>query len=190
MNGLENKGHIIYCDNYFTSPALVAKLYKLGFGCCGTARYNTQGIPHAANPKKHNMRKGDDPKFVVKGGQMCIVWQDKKSVTLLTNVGNSEVSKKQIRCKKVDVMKPNCVEDYNKNMGGTDLADRCFQYYSHTHRSLKWWKIVFFHLLNICIVNARVMFTSIVGNKNVSNLDFRLGIVHGLHKWLVLKGIT
>ena len=38
----------------------------------------------------------------------------------------------------------------------------------------------FFHLLNVCIVNARVMFTSIAGNKNVSNLDFRLGIVHGL----------
>ena len=29
----------------------------------------------------------------------------------------------------------------------------------------------FFHLLNICIVNARVMFTSIAGNKNVSSLD-------------------
>ena len=38
----------------------------------------------------------------------------------------------------------------------------------------------FFHLLNICIINARVMFTSIAGNKNVSNLDFRIGIVHGL----------
>ena len=61
--GLENKGHIIYCDNYFTSPALVAKLYKLGCRYCGTARYNTQGIPHAANPKKHKMRKGDDLKF-------------------------------------------------------------------------------------------------------------------------------
>ena len=56
VNGLENKGHIIYCDNYFTSPALVAKLYKLGFGCCGTDCYTTQG---------------DDPKFVVKGGQIC-----------------------------------------------------------------------------------------------------------------------
>ena len=103
------------------------------------------------------MKKGDDPK------------------------SNSN----QIRCKKstsgfLDVIKPNCVEDYNKNMGGTDLADQCFQYYSHTHRSLKWWKRGFFHLLNICIVNARVMFTSIAGNKNVSNLDFRIGIVHGL----------
>ena len=98
------------------------------------------------------MRKWDDPKLLVKGGQMCIVWQHKKSVTLLTNVGNSEVSKEQIRCKKsssefVDVMKPNCVEDYNKNMAATDLADQCFQYYSHTHRSLKWWKRVF----SICL---------------------------------------
>ena len=39
---------------------------------------------------------------------------------------------------------------------------------------------VFFHRFNICIVNARVMFTSIAGNKNVSHLDFRIGIVHGL----------
>ena len=40
VNGLQNKGHIglIYCDNYYTSPALVAKLGKLGFGCCGTNR--------------------------------------------------------------------------------------------------------------------------------------------------------
>ena len=39
-------------------------------------------------------------------------------------------------------------------------------------------KSFYFHLLNICIVNARVMFTSIAGNKNVSDLDFR--IVDGL----------
>ena len=96
------------------------------------------------------MRKVDDPKFFVKGGQMCIVWQDNKSLTLLTNVGNSEVCpKSKVGVKRAqadfwDVMKPNCVEDYNKNMGGTDLADQCFQYYSDTHRSLKWWKIVFF----------------------------------------------
>ena len=73
-------------------------------------------------------------------------------------------------------MKPNCVEDYNKNMGGTDLADQCFQYYSHTHRQkLEMVQKSCFRLLNICIVNA-----SIAGNKNVSNLDFRIGIVHGL----------
>ena len=53
VNGLENKGHIICCDNYYTSPS--------GF---------------------------------------------------------------------LDVMKPNCVDDYNENMGGPDLADQCFQYYS------------------------------------------------------------
>ena len=104
------------------------------------------------------MKKGDDPKFVMKGGQLCIVWQDKNSVTLLTNVSNSEVSKEQIRCKRstsgfVDVMKPNCVENNNRNMGGTDLADQCFQYYSHTYRSLKWWKIVF----SICLISALSM---------------------------------
>ena len=34
----------------------------------------------------------------------------------------------------------------------------------------------FFHMLNICIVNATVMCTSIAGNKNVSNLDFHIAL--------------
>ena len=38
----------------------------------------------------------------------------------------------------------------------------------------------FFVCWIIRIVNARVMFTGIAGNKNVSNLNFRIGIVHGL----------
>ena len=41
VKGLEYKGHVIYCDNYFNSLALVSKLYKLGFVCCGSVRYNT-----------------------------------------------------------------------------------------------------------------------------------------------------
>ena len=41
VNGLDNKGHVIYCDTYYTSPALVAELCKLGFGCCETVRYTT-----------------------------------------------------------------------------------------------------------------------------------------------------
>ena len=107
------------------------------------------------------MRKGDDPKFLVeRWSNVYRLARQTISNTSNSNIGNSEVSKKQIRCKKstsgfVDVMKPNSLEDYNKNMGGTDLADQCFQYYSHIHRNLKWWKRVCFHLRNICTVDAR-----------------------------------
>ena len=118
VKGLEYKGHVIYCDNYFNSAALVSKLSKLGFGCCGPVRYNTRGIPHVAHPKTNRIKKGDDPKCYEKAGQLCIVWHDNKNVVLLTNVGDCVVSTKQIRCKKSesgfrDIAKPISIGNYN-----------------------------------------------------------------------------
>ena len=63
LKGLEHKGHCIYMDNWFNSPALVSKLSQLGFGPCGIVRYTTRGIPDFANPKKHPMKRDADPQF-------------------------------------------------------------------------------------------------------------------------------
>ena len=92
LKGLEHNGHCIYMDNWFNSPALVSKLSQLGFGACGTVRYTTQGIPDFANPKKHTMKRDSDPQFYKKAGQLCVVWQDTKRVTLLTNYGDCSVT--------------------------------------------------------------------------------------------------
>ena len=66
LKRLEHKGHCIYMDNWFNSPALASKLSQLGFGACGTVRYITRGIPAFANPKKHHMKTDADPQFIKK----------------------------------------------------------------------------------------------------------------------------
>ena len=65
-------------------------------------------------------------------------------------------------------------------MGGTDLADQFFQYYNHGHRSVKWWKQVFFHLLKVCIVNAHIVYASIPDNVKLTPLKFRQAVIRGL----------
>jgi len=35
-----NKGHVIYVDNWYSSPQLVEFLYKYDTGMCGTVRKN------------------------------------------------------------------------------------------------------------------------------------------------------
>ena len=114
-------------DNWFNSPALVSKLSLIGFGACRTVRYTTRGIPAFANPKKHPMKRDAEPQFYQKTGQLCVVWQDTKRVTLLTNYGDCSVTTKQIRSKKSstgyrEIQKLSIVTDYNKYMGGCDLA--------------------------------------------------------------------
>ena len=186
LKGLENKGHVVFMDNWYTSPALVHKLSQLGFGARGTVRYTTQGIPDSANPKKVPMNRHDPPQFFSKAGQLCVVWQDtKKRVAVLTNYGNCKSDTKDVPCKKSAtgrraIQRPAVVNDYNKYMGGSDLASQMCQYYTHPHRSLKWWKRVFFALLDICLVNATIVHNSIPTKRPLSSLDFRVQVIDEL----------
>ena len=38
IDGLENRHHKLYVDNYYTSPSLFLTLYFKGTNACGTAR--------------------------------------------------------------------------------------------------------------------------------------------------------
>ena len=40
---------------------------------------------------------------------------------------------------KVDISCPQVIADYNKYMGGVDLADQAMCYYSVGQKNMKWW---------------------------------------------------
>ena len=46
------------------------------------------------------------------------------------------------------VKKPSAILDYIKFMGSVDKADQFVTYHGFPHFSKKWWKIVFYHLLD------------------------------------------
>ncbi len=46
VEGLEQKGHHLYCDNYYTSPTLFSSLRALGFGVCGTGHGDRKRMPN------------------------------------------------------------------------------------------------------------------------------------------------
>ena len=63
------------------------------------------------------------------------------------------------------------------------LADQLVLYYGFSHRSVKWWKRVFFHLLDVAIVNSHILFKSVTGSK-LSQLEFRVAVAKGLMEGL------
>ena len=91
------------------------------------------------------------------------------------------------------VKKPKLVNDYNTHMGGVDMSDQLILYYGYPHRlenwnnilitliyrSVKWWKRVFFHLVDLSIVNANILYNE-VSNKPMAQLDFRIAIILSL----------
>ncbi len=77
------------------------------------------------------------------------------------------------------IKKPHMVEDYNKHMGGVDMSDQFVLYYGYAHRNNKWWKRVFFHLLDLCIVNAHILY-NLTTDKPLPQFDFGIAVVAGL----------
>ena len=52
-------------------------------------------------------------------------------------------------------------------------------YYGFPHRSVKWWKRVFFHIVDTAIVNAHILYNACAEVK-LTQLEFRRAVAEGL----------
>ena len=50
----------------------------------------------------------------------------------------------------------------------------------NNHRTLKWWKILFVTILDICLLNTTIVYNSIPTNSRLSGLEFRVKVIEGL----------
>ena len=57
----------------------------------------------------------------------------------------------RFRCSSIPVL-------YNKHMLGVDKLDQLVSYYSFVHKSVKWWRKVFFWWLEVAVVNSCVVY--------------------------------
>ncbi|XP_022175570.1 piggyBac transposable element-derived protein 3-like [Myzus persicae] len=168
-----NEHHKLYFDNYYTSIPVMVYLEKLSIHTVGTFRRNR--FPDIAlMPEKEMMKKPrgtyDECLTVVDGVPITTVsWKDNKIVNVTsTFIGALEPTtvrrydKKQK--KNVDVERPKIIEVYNKHMGGVDLMDSLIGRYRIIMRSKKWYIKIFYHLLDMTVVNSWLMYKKITGN--------------------------
>ncbi|XP_046998937.1 piggyBac transposable element-derived protein 4-like [Schistocerca americana] len=89
----------------------------------------------------------------------AVKWRDNKFVTFLSNfVGENSMTEAEIFDKKlkksVKVSCPKPVVECNQFIGGVDLVDSVLALYRIQIRSKKWYHRIFFHILDLIIVNA------------------------------------
>ena len=175
VHKIQGKGHKLFMDNYFTSPKLFNDLHNRKINSCGTVRYNRKGMPSNFSPKQLKLKKGDIVSRV-KGSLRAVCWKDKRDVYVLSNMhippveGNFKVDGKAV--------KPLIIEDYNTHMGYVDLSDRMANSYNISRRTWKWTKKIFFHLLDLSILNAYILQKTC--GTTLSHLKFREQLVREL----------
>ncbi|XP_023238888.1 piggyBac transposable element-derived protein 4-like [Centruroides sculpturatus] len=171
-DSLLGKGYCLTTDNFYSSPHLADYLVTVQTDFYGTVRTTRQQIPAEVRNKK--LKKGETV-AMQRGKVMALKWQDKRAVTLLSTVHNPSMVRKQTHAGKI-VVKPQVVVDYNDTMGGVDVLDQHLRDYPVARkRGKKFYKKVFFHLLDICTFNAFVLYKKNGGV--LSHLDFRINII-------------
>lgn len=158
------KGHEVYMDSYYTSPAIANELADLETGLCGTVRTTRKGMPKGLGKSVLQLKKGDDPVFLRKGKLLTCTWHDTKRVTMLSTIHGNDCVQKRIRSKKGAtgfraIKRPVCVNQYNAFMGGVDTADQRMKTYLFPHRSRKWYHRIFNAILSISVVNSHIIYT-------------------------------
>ncbi|CAG4974240.1 unnamed protein product [Colias eurytheme] len=164
-----NVNHIIYFDNFYTSVPLVTYLAKEGIFSLGTVRVNR--LRNCKLPDKNTIMKKNVPRGFYEENVAtvddidvsAVVWKDNKPVNLLstyvgaepaTTVTRFDKSKKE----RVAIPCPKVIKEYNAHMGGVDLLDSFIGRYHITMKSRKWTMRLFYHFLDLAVINSWVMF--------------------------------
>ncbi|KAJ8333743.1 hypothetical protein SKAU_G00410620 [Synaphobranchus kaupii] len=115
------------------------------------------------------------------GTQLVVKWQDKRDVNFLTTVHSSSMAQSG----RLDhftgepKVKPACVLDYNKKMGAVHRVDMITSFVDCARKSTKWYKKLFFHLLDTAVFNAYTVHRKL-SEERMPYKDFRLRLVKEL----------
>ena len=90
---------------------------------------------------------------------MAILWRDKRDVCMLTNI-HSAPAEGNFCNEGGKAIKPQIVIDYNHHMGYVDKGDRMANSCSISPSTFKWTKKLFFHLLDLAILNSYILHSS------------------------------
>ena len=187
MDGLFRQGYHLFCDNFYSSPKLCTDLFQRGVHLTGTIRENRIGFPkNLGNPLPVKAERGTS-RWFREGQTVFVKWKDTKVVCVISSFypatgrdfierGRGTLVDGRYVKQRVNIPPP--VKGYNNNMGGVDLSDQLLKCYEIIRKSKKWWKTLFFHFIDVAIVNSFIIHKSTGGELN--HKTFRVNLAKSL----------
>ncbi|KAJ8930931.1 hypothetical protein NQ314_016230 [Rhamnusium bicolor] len=142
-----------------------------------------KGFPKDFSADK-SMQRGDSEWRMTLKGLTALKWKDSKGILFASNFHNTEeVTKVQRKTKDGSRVEITClmmVKDYNENMDYVDKSDQLKSYYEIDRKRKRWWLRIFWHFIDLTIVNAFILFRIQSEGKSITLKDFRTSVARGL----------
>ena len=130
--------------------------------------------PHLLNIHLHR----GESKTVQRGKVTATVWQDRKLVTAMSTCSQPQASgtvlRRQRDGSRIPVTCPDSIIQYNAYMGGVDRGDQLRGYYNCRTKSRKFYKYIFYFLLDVTITNAYILYKHYSPHSKIRVKEFRL----------------
>ncbi|KAK9680279.1 Transposase IS4 [Popillia japonica] len=166
------KDHNIFPDNWYTSPTLAKYLHEHKTNLCGTVRNNRKGMPKLEKKLKQGEVITQHTDKI-----MALKWRDRRDVYMLTTLHTNKIVDTGKKNRQGEaIKKPECVKCYNQNMGSVDKIDMLLSSVECIRKTIKWYKKIFFHLLDLAVTNSYAMYNVKTGNR-ISLADFQLELI-------------
>ncbi|XP_046683594.1 piggyBac transposable element-derived protein 2-like [Homalodisca vitripennis] len=149
---------------------LSANLLANGKYCTGTLRTNRKHLPDAV--KEAKLGKGETLERYA-DGVMVAKWRDKRTVTYMSTEFENVLVTSNNR-HNVAPVKPLPIVQYNAHMKGVDWQNQMLAYYPCEHKSLRWYKKIFVHVIEMMLINAFKLHQLANPRSNKPLYNFRL----------------
>lgn len=178
------RGYIVYCDSFYTSPALFRHLIQQGFGACGMYRQSRTGVPTTKQNTLNKKSKRGSIRWIRDGDLLYVKWMDTREISLCTTVhpvyGGESILRWQRTedgcSQRVPLPRPTAVTEFNKYMGGVDTSGQMLSTNSVQRKTRRWDVTVFQHLLDIAVTNSYIIHKELcltLEQKPLSRQDFQ-----------------
>lgn len=199
LSSFEGSHRTVYVDRFYTSVDLVKALDKMNLYVTGTVMRNR--LPRALVVAKNSaeykaMERGDSRthkmSYMAEDGtrKECglVMWKDGQPVYCLTSCDDTrpvDLAERQTRgIQRIQLTRPRVISNYNRFMGGVDLADKRRMHSSSAVMGKnRWWLKVFFYLLDAGTANALVLYNEAMlsmGRPTMNSVEFKDSIVKSL----------
>ncbi|XP_041460062.1 piggyBac transposable element-derived protein 4-like [Lytechinus variegatus] len=165
---LHHQGYKLYIDNFYTSTQLLKDLKRKGIFACGTIRCNRKGFPKEFKDTMKQWEKDTERgemRWIRDEDVVVIQWKDKKVISVMSSYhpGNKNThctrnTRANGEHKEIKVKQPIAFAAYNKYMGGVDKSDQLIGNYNVLRKTNKYWKTLFYHMVDIAVVNSYILF--------------------------------
>jgi hypothetical protein len=189
IRGYENKQHVLFIDNWFTSPAVLDALKQRGIRCCGSVRRNRRGMPAIPEADIRALGRGEWIQRQ-KDDTSLAVWKDQKVVWVLYNhcspLEVASLKRWSDAGNKISIGCPRAIRDYFYGARSVDVLSQLHYAYLPGRKAMKCWPRLAWWLLDMCVVNAFKLWSK--GQQRPGQLGFREELMHELLAQLPKEG--